>query len=43
MCNLYQMTATVDEMRVFGGFVGDRYNLPTFGEIYPGYRAPVLV
>ena len=36
MCNLYRMTATVDEMRrVFGGFDGDRDNLPSFSEIYP--------
>jgi putative SOS response-associated peptidase YedK len=43
MCNLYQMTATADEMRrVFGGFEGDRDNLPSFGEIYPNYKAPVL-
>jgi putative SOS response-associated peptidase YedK len=43
MCNLYNMTATVDEMRrVFGPFEGDRDNLPPFDEIYPNYRAPVL-
>ncbi|WP_277622779.1 SOS response-associated peptidase [Sphingomonas telluris] len=43
MCNLYRMTATVDEMRrVFGGFEGDRDNLPPFNEIYPNYKAPVL-
>jgi putative SOS response-associated peptidase YedK len=43
MCNLYRMTATVDEMRrVFGSFEGDRDNLPPFGEIYPNYKAPVL-
>lgn len=37
------MTATVDEMhRVFGSFEGDRHNLPSFGEIYPNYKAPVL-
>ena len=43
MCNLYTMTATVDEMRrLFGPFEGDRANLPPFGEIYPGRRAPVL-
>jgi putative SOS response-associated peptidase YedK len=43
MCNLYSMTATVDEMRrVFGPFSGDTTNLPPFGEIYPGYSAPVL-
>ena len=43
MCNLYTMTATVDEMRrVFGPFSGDTANLPPFDEIYPGYRAPVL-
>jgi putative SOS response-associated peptidase YedK len=43
MCNLYSMTATVDEMRrLFGPFEGDTGNLPPFDEIYPGYRAPVL-
>lgn len=43
MCNLYSMTATVDEMRrVFGSFVGDTANLPPFEEIYPGQAAPVL-
>ena len=43
MCNLYTMTATVDEMRrAFGPFTGDTANLPPFDEIYPGYRAPVL-
>jgi putative SOS response-associated peptidase YedK len=43
MCNLYTMTATVDEMRrVFGPFTGDTANLPPFDEIYPGRPAPVL-
>jgi putative SOS response-associated peptidase YedK len=43
MCNLYRMTATVDEMRrVFGSLEGDRDNLPPFDEIYPNYKAPVL-
>lgn len=43
MCNLYSMTATVDEMRrLFGPFAGDTTNLPPFDEIYPGYQAPVL-
>lgn len=43
MCNLYSMTATVDEMRrLFGPFSGDTANLPAFDEIYPGYSAPVL-
>ncbi len=43
MCNLYSMTATVDEMkRLFGPFEGERDNLPPFGEIYPGKPAPVL-
>jgi putative SOS response-associated peptidase YedK len=43
MCNLYTMTATVDEMkRMFGSFEGDRANLPPFPEIYPGRPAPVL-
>lgn len=43
MCNLYSMTATVDEMRrIFGPFEGDTTNLPPYDEIYPGYSAPVL-
>jgi putative SOS response-associated peptidase YedK len=43
MCNLYTMTASVDELRrVFGAFDGDRSNLPPFGDIYPGKPAPVL-
>ena len=43
MCNLYSMTATVDEMKkLFGPFDGDRNNLPSFDEIYPGKMAPVL-
>ena len=43
MCNLYTMTATVDELRrTFGAFVGDTDNLPPFDEIYPGRAAPVL-
>lgn len=43
MCNLYRMTATVDELRrLFGPFEGDSSNLPPFDEIYPGYEAPVL-
>ena len=43
MCNLYTMTATVDEIRrLFGEFAGDRTNLPPFDEIYPGRPAPVL-
>lgn len=43
MCNLYSMTATVDEMRrLFGPFEGDRGNLPPHDEIYPGKAAPVL-
>jgi putative SOS response-associated peptidase YedK len=43
MCNLYSMTATVHEMRrVFGPFEGDRDNLPSIGDIYPGRQAPVL-
>lgn len=43
MCNLYNMTATVDEMRrLFGPFRGDTNNLPPFGDIYPGKAAPVL-
>ncbi len=43
MCNLYTMTATVDEIRrMFGNFVGERDNLPPYAEIYPGRAAPVL-
>src|SRR5437667_12597963 len=43
MCNLYSMTATVDEMRrIFGPFEGDTANLPAYDEIYPGHSAPVL-
>lgn len=43
MCNLYSMTATVDELRrFFGPFDGDTANLPAFDEIYPGHQAPVL-
>lgn len=43
MCNLYSMTATVDEMRrLFGPFEGETGNLPAFPEIYPGQSAPVL-
>ena len=43
MCNLYSMTATVDELRrIFGGFEGERDNLPPYDEIYPGKLAPVL-
>ena len=43
MCNLYTMTATVDELRcAFGPFSGDTANLPPFDEIYPGKPAPVL-
>jgi hypothetical protein len=34
LCNVYRITATVDEMRgVFSGFEGDRDNLPSFGKI----------
>ena len=34
MCNLYTMTATVDEMRrAFGPFTGDTANLPAVAEI----------
>jgi putative SOS response-associated peptidase YedK len=40
MCNLYSMTATVDEMRrAFGPFDGDRDNLPPFDNIFPNYKA----
>lgn len=43
MCNLYSMTASVDELRrLFGPFDGDRSNLSPLDEIYPGRAAPVL-
>ena len=43
MCNLYRMTASVDEMKaLFGPFDGDRANLPAQAEIYPKYEAPIL-
>ena len=43
MCNLYSMTATVDELRrIFGPFEGDTSNLPPYDEIYPGHQSPVL-
>lgn len=43
MCNLYSMTAPVDELRrVFDSFEGDTSNVPPLDEIYPGYQAPVL-
>lgn len=43
MCNLYSMTASVDQMRrLFGPFRGDTSNLPPFSDIYPGRQAPVL-
>ena len=43
MCNLYSMTATVDEMKkLFGGFEGDRANVASHGEIYPNRMAPVI-
>lgn len=43
MCNLYSMTASVDELRrLFGPFAGDRSNLAPLDEIYPGKQAPVL-
>ena len=43
MCNLYNMTASVEEVRrIFGSFEGDTANLPSYDEIFPGYRAPVL-
>ena len=43
MCNLYNMTATVDELRrMFGPFEGHTSNLPPYDEIFPGYSAPVL-
>lgn len=43
MCNLYRMTATVDEMRdLFSSFKGDRTNLEPRDEIYPDQSAPVI-
>ncbi|OBX17911.1 hypothetical protein A9995_14010 [Erythrobacter sp. QSSC1-22B] len=43
MCNLYRMTATVDEMKgLFGSFAGDRTNLQTRDAIYPDQTAPVI-
>lgn len=43
MCNLYSMTASVDELRrIFGPFAGETSNLPSYDEIYPGRIAPVL-
>ena len=37
MCNLYTMTATVDELRrLYGSFDGDREKFTPFNEIYPG-------
>jgi len=43
LCNLYSMTATVDEMRrAFGPFRGETLNLPPFDNIFPGQRAPIL-
>lgn len=43
MCNLYSMTATVDELRrIFGPFEGDTANLPAYDELYPGQLVPVL-
>ncbi|MCJ7421853.1 SOS response-associated peptidase [Sphingomicrobium astaxanthinifaciens] len=43
MCNLYRMTASVDEMKqLFGSFAGERANLAPREEIFPKYAAPVL-
>ena len=43
MCNLYRMTASVDEMRkLFGAFEGDRSNVAPQQEIYPKMDAPIL-
>lgn len=43
MCNLYRMTATIDEMRkLFGEFDGSRTNLNTLNAIFPNQSAPVL-
>lgn len=43
ICNLYKMTATVDEMKkLFGAFEGDRSNLQSYDAIYPNRAAPVL-
>ncbi|MCJ8190427.1 SOS response-associated peptidase [Sphingomicrobium aestuariivivum] len=43
MCNLYRMTASVDEMKkLFGSFEGERSNVAAQDEIYPKYAAPVM-
>lgn len=43
MCNLYKMTASVNELaKLFGRFHGDRENLPAYDEIYPDREAPVM-
>lgn len=43
MCNLYRMTASVDEMKeLFGSFIGDRTNIPAHDGIYPNQTAPVF-
>ena len=43
MCNLYNMTATVDEMRrIFGPFEGDTSNLPPLRRDLSGLLGPVL-
>ena len=42
MCNLYTMTATVDELRkTFGSFDGDRDNLPSGSTTNGNRRAPL--
>lgn len=43
MCNLYSMTASVEELRgTFRRFYGIGPDLPPFDEIRPGEKAPVL-
>ena len=42
MCNLYSMTATVDEMRQMRALVERALAEGAFGDIYPNYDAPVL-
>ena len=43
MCSLYQMRASVDELRrAFGPLANDTTNLPVYDAIYPDREAPVL-
>lgn len=43
MCNLYRMTASVDEIaRLFGQLSGAPQNLPSYPEIYPNREAPIV-